>query len=158
MTTNKASYTKSTLKFCIAGLFIPALTVYAIVGLQIGIETTGIECTTAWTIIWTITTFGLVTAPFVFIKRMNKKLSTGYNFTSDKLLLFNVVEFTFIQCTLASFLTTGQILCYGNGGQNGLEFIFTGWLALPFLVLLSIVFDRLRERKIEEVKTIRTAD
>jgi hypothetical protein len=101
----------------------------------------------AWTIIWTITTIGLVTAPFVFIKQMNKKLSTGYNFTSDKLLLFNVIEFTFIQCTLASFFTTGQILCYGNGGQNGLEFIFTGWLALPFLVLLSIVFDRFKRKK-----------
>ena len=146
------SYISSTLKFCIAGLFIPMVTVYTIVGLQMGIDYLGIECNTSWTILWTITTVGAIVAPFVFIRLMNKKLSTGYNFSNDKLLNFNIIEFAFIQCSLGTFFTNGQTLCYGNGGQNGLEFMFTGWLALPFLIVLSLTFDNLRTRKIEELK------
>jgi hypothetical protein len=146
------SYVSSTLKFCIAGLFIPMVTVYAIVGLQMGIDYLGIECKTSWTILWTITTVGAITAPFVFVRLMNKKLSTGYNFSNDKLLNFNIIEFTFIQCSLATFFTNGQTFCYGNGGQNGIEFMFTGWLALPFLIVLSLTFDNLRSSKIEELR------
>jgi|688.fasta_scaffold783336_1 hypothetical protein len=146
------SYVSSTLKFCIAGLFIPMVTVYAIVGLQMGIDYLGIECKTSWTILWTITTVGAITAPFFFVRLMNKKLSTGYNFSNDKLLNFNIIEFTFIQCSLATFFTNGQTLCYGNGGQNGIEFMFTGWLALPFLIVLSLTFDNLRSSKIEELR------
>ncbi len=153
MTTKKnQSFISSTLKFCIAGLFIPMVTVYAIVGLQMGIDYLGIECKTSWTILWTITTVGAIAAPFVFVRLMNKKLSTRYNFSNDKLLNFNIIEFTFIQCSLATFFTNGQTLCYGNGGQNGIEFMFTGWLALPFLIVLSLTFDNLRSRKIEELR------
>jgi hypothetical protein len=50
------------------------------------------------------------------------------------------------------FFTNGQILCYGSGGQNGLEFIFTGWLSLPLLILFSVVFDRLRTKRIQEIR------
>ncbi len=128
------------------------VTVYAIVGLQMGIDYLGIECKTSWTILWTITTVGAIAAPFVFVRLMNKKLSTRYNFSNDKLLNFNIIEFTFIQCSLATFFTNGQTLCYGNGGQNGIEFMFTGWLALPFLIVLSLTFDNLRSRKIEELR------
>lgn len=153
MTTKKnQSFISSTMKFCIAGLFIPMVTVYAIVGLQMGIDYLGIECKTSWTILWTITTVGAIGAPFVFVRLMNKKLSTRYNFLNDKLLNFNIIEFTFIQCSLATFFTNGQTLCYGNGGQNGIEFMFTGWLALPFLIVLSLTFDNLRSRKIEELR------
>ncbi|MEQ9165185.1 MAG: hypothetical protein RLO12_02945 [Fulvivirga sp.] len=156
MTTKKnQSYIISTLKFCIAGLFIPMLTIYAIVGLQMGIGLLGIECKTAWTILWTITTIGAIMAPWIFIRLMNKRLSTGFNFSTDKLLNFNIAEFAFIQCSIATFFTNGQTLCYGNGGQNGLEFMFTGWLALPFLIIFSLIFDNLRNRKIEEVRADR---
>lgn len=58
-----------------------------------------------------------------------------------KLLLFNFLEYLFIQVSLASLMTNENILCYGNGGQNGIEFIFTGWLALPILILFSIIFQ-----------------
>ena len=159
MTTKKTqSYISSTLKFCIAGLFIPMLTVYVIVGLQMGIGLLGIECKTSWTILWTMTSIGAVIAPFLFIRLMNKKLSTGYNYSSDKLLNFNIVEYTCIQCILGTFFTNGQTLCYGNGGQNGMEFMFTGWLALPFLIVFSLLFDNLRDRKIGELKADKIAD
>ena len=153
MTTNKkTSYIKSTLKFCIAGLFIPGFTAIAILGLQMGLGLLGIECSTSWTILWTLTTIGLVTAPFIFIRQMNKRLSEGYNLTTDKLTIFNIIEYTFIQATLATFFTSGQTLCYVSDGQNGLEFAFTGWMALPFLVALSLLFDNLRERKTDEIR------
>ena len=83
---------------------------------------------------------------------MNKRLSEGYNLTTDKLIIFNIIEYTFIQATLAIFFTNGQMLCYVTDGQNGLELAFTGWMALPFLTVLSLVFDNLREKKAEELK------
>jgi hypothetical protein len=156
MTTEKyQKYTDWTFKFCIAGLFIPMLTVYPIVAIQMGIGLLGIECKTSWTIMWTITTIGAIVGPWTFVRLMNKKLSTGYNFSTDKLLIFNIIEFSFIQCSLVTFFTNGQTLCYANGGQNGLEFIFTGWLSLPLLIIFSLVFDRLRDSKIKKVKADR---
>jgi hypothetical protein len=107
MTTEKyQKYTDWTFKFCIAGLFIPMLTVYPIVAIQMGIGLLGIECKTSWTIMWTITTIGAIVGPWTFVRLMNKKLSTGYNFSTDKLLIFNIIEFSFIQCSLVTFLTT----------------------------------------------------
>lgn len=112
-----------------------------------GIGLLGIECSNSWTVLWTLTAIGTVTAPFIFVRIMNKRLLEGYNLTTGKLMIFNIIEYTFIQCTLATFFTSGPTLCYVTDGQNGLEFVFTGWMALPFLVVLSLVFDNLRERK-----------
>lgn len=156
-TNKKQSYISSTLKFCIAGLFISGLTVYVIIGLQMGIEFLVRDCESSWTILWTITIVGAVVTPLVFVRLMYNKLSKGYNFTNDKITNFNVVEYTFIQGSLAIFFTNGHTLCYGHPGQNGLEFIFTGWLALPFLIIFSLVFDNLRSRRIEELKAEGTA-
>ena len=158
MTTKKKySFITPTLKFCIAGLFIPGFTAVAIVGLQMGIGLLGIECSKSWIVLWTLTTIGVVIAPVIFVRLMNKRLLEGYNLTTDKLTIFNIIEYAFIQCTLAMFFTRGQVLCYGNGGQNGIEFVFTGWMALPFLIVLSLVFDNLRERRTEEIKADRIA-
>jgi hypothetical protein len=82
---------------------------------------------------------------------MNKRILEGYNLTTDKLIIFNIIEYVFIQATLATFFTSGQTLCYVTDGQNGLEFAFTGWMALPFLIVLSLVFDNLRGRKADEL-------
>jgi hypothetical protein len=153
MTTKKKyNFTAPTLKFCIAGLFIPGFTAIAILGLQIGIGLLGIECSNSWTVLWTLTTIGTVTAPFIFVRIMNKRLFEGYHLTTANLMIFNVIEYTFIQCTLAPFFTSGHTLCYVADGQNGLEFVFTGWMAIPFLAVLSLLFDNLRERKSEEFK------
>jgi hypothetical protein len=150
-TKKKYNFISPTLKFCIAGLFIPGFTAIAIFGLQMGIEGLGIECSASWTILWTVTTIGMVTAPFIFIRLMNKRLLEGYNLTTDSLIIFNIIEYVFIQATLVTFFTSGQTLCYVTDGQNGLEFAFTGWMALPLLILLSLVFDNLRERKTHEL-------
>jgi hypothetical protein len=148
----KYNFIRPTLKFCIAGLFIPGFTAIAIIGLQMGIALLGIECAVSWTILWTLTTIGMVTAPIYFIRLMNKRLAEGFHLGYDKLMIFNIVEYTCTQSSLALFFTSGKTLCYVSDGQNGLELVFTGWMALPLLIVLSLVFDNLKERKIAELK------
>lgn len=154
----KYNFISPTLKFCIAGLFIPGFTAAAILGLQMAIGLSGVECKTAWIILWILTSIGLVITPFIFIRLMNKRLSAGYNLTTDKLLFFNIIEYMFIQATLAIFFTNGHTLCYVTDGQNGLEFVFTGWMALPVLIVLSLTFDNLKDEKIYELTASESSD
>ena len=152
MTTGRDyNFIRSTLKFCIAGFFMPGFTAIAIAGFEIGLVSLGIECAIAWTILWTITTIGALIAPIIFTRLMYRRLASGYNLELSKLLSFNIIEYTLIQCTLVMFFTSGRVLCYATDGQNGLEFVFTGWVALPILIVLSLLFDKLRERKTEEL-------
>lgn len=150
MTLGKGYYLTPTLKFSIAGIFIPGFSAALIFVVQMGIGLLGIECSNSWTILWVLTTASAVTAPFVFIRLMNKSISAGNDFTTDRLLTFNIIEYTFIQCALSSLFTTGKTLCYVSDGQNGLELVITGWLALPILIALSYYFDIRRENKIAE--------
>jgi hypothetical protein len=149
------NYIQATLKFCVAGLFIPGITVFPIFGFQWLLQNGGVDCKASWVIIWTTYLIGALVTPFIFIWLMYRKLATGYNLTTDKLTYFNLAEYMFIQCTLASLFTTGQTLCYGHPAQNGIEFIFTGWLALPILIGLSYVFEQLRKKRIEQIKVSR---
>jgi hypothetical protein len=89
---------------------------------------------------------------------MNKRILNGHNLTIDRLLIFNIIEYSFIQCTLTILFTNGQTLCYRTDGQNGLEFVFTGWIAIPILIVFSYLFDNLREIKISEVKADRLSN
>lgn len=57
---NNFNFIRSTLKFYIAGIFIPGFTAIAILGLQMGIGLLGIECSKAWIVLWTLTTVGAV--------------------------------------------------------------------------------------------------
>ena len=151
----KFNFINQTLKFCIAGFFIPGFTAIAILGLQMGVKLLGIECSKSWIVVWTLTTVGAGVAPFVFIRLMNKRLLEGYNLTANPLIVFNIIEYVFIQSTLAAFFTNGQTLCYVSDGQNGLELAFTGWMSMPFLVALSWMFDNIREKRTEEIKADR---
>src|SRR5688572_30447305 len=118
MTTNrKYNFIRPTLKFCIAGIFIPGFTAIAFMGLVMGLMFLGIACESAWTILWTLTAIGAVIAPIVFIRLMNKRLASGYNLEHSKLLSFNIIEYTFIQCALAMLFTNGHVLCDVTDGQ-----------------------------------------
>jgi hypothetical protein len=141
------SFTTYTKKFCIAGLLIPGLTAFPILGLQMGIERLGFECSASWSLLWAITSLGLVVAPTAFVLQMISKLHLGRRMTTFNLLMFNITEYIFIQASLAFFFTTGKTLCYVGDGQNGIEFVFTGWMSLPILLVLSLFFDKLWERK-----------
>jgi hypothetical protein len=119
-------------------------------GAQMGIARLGVECSETWPILWTVTALGMVIAPMVFIALLFRRFRQGFYLSTKALLTFNILEYTFIQCTFASFFTNGRTFCYASDGQNGIEFVFTGWIALPILALLSFLFDKLIERKIDE--------
>jgi hypothetical protein len=144
----KFRFLNHTLKFSIAGLFIPGFTAILIFGSQMGITFLGIECSDTWMILWTLTSIGAVVAPIIFVRFLYHKLSQDFNLTFIHITVFNIIEYVLLQCALASFFTNGRILCYETDGQNGLEFVFTGWLTIPFLIILSLIFDFLRKRKI----------
>lgn len=148
---NKYTFIIPTLKFCIVGFFIPGLTLIVVAGIQMAIEFLGIECSDTWSIIWICTSIGAVIAPFVFVRILNRTLSEGYNPGLHTLVYFNIIEMTFIQVAMGMFFTNGNTLCYVSDGQNGIQLVFTGWLALPFLVGLSWLFDRMRERRTQEL-------
>lgn len=139
-------YINSTLKFSIAGFFLPAAGAILFLGLQLGLSSLGMECALAIRALWTITFIGLVITPIIFIRLLLQKLREGDQLKSNKLIIFNILQYFFIQCSLASLFTSSQTLCYVTDGQNGLEFAFTGWMALPFLILFSIVFDQLTRK------------
>ena len=128
------SFTKPTLKFCIAGMFIPGFTAIVIFGLQQAIQFLGIECAISWRILWTLTTIGAIVSPIVFYKGAKKKNMDGNKLTSQQITIFNIIEYTLLQCTFAALFTKGHTLCYVSDGQNGLELVLA-WIALPILII-----------------------
>ena len=102
----------------------------------------GIECSAAWKIIWTTTSIAGLVLPFLFYRHITRLTKDKVELLNTRLIFFNLFEYIFIQSSLTPFFTNGQILCYGSGGQNGLELVFTAWLALPILILFSFVFNK----------------
>ncbi len=140
----KYNFLNSTLIFCAIGFFIPGFTAILLFGIQMLFTTIGIECSDSWKLIWYISWIGMFLLPLFFIK--NLMSNKDQQSLKNKLILFNILEYIFIQASLASLFTSGQTLCYGSGGQNGLEFAFTGWLALPILIILSYIFKILSDK------------
>lgn len=138
----KLNLVKPTLYFSIAGFFIPGITAICLLGLQMGIEAIGFECSSSIIIIWAICTITSLLLPIFFIKFLERFDLNQRQSLNTKLILFNIVEYTCLQAALASFFSNPKTLCYVTDGQNGLEIIFTGWLAIPILVLLSFIFER----------------
>lgn len=144
----KYNFVKSTLIFCAIGFIIPGFTAILLLGTQILFTKIGIECSNAWRLIWSITWVGMIGLPILFayyLKNLDKDDQTWRN----KFIFFNLLEYIFIQASLASFFTSGNTLCYGSGGQNGLELVFTAWLGLPILLIFSFVFKNIWEQKID---------
>jgi hypothetical protein len=91
---------------------------------------------------WFITSVISVVAPFVFVDNIKKTK----NPTLAKLTLFNFIEYICLQGCLAQFFTNSKTICYGSGGQNGIELVFTAWIALPILLCLSFVFKQFADQ------------
>ena len=66
----KFNFIKPTLIFTIVGFFIPGFTAIGLLGLQMLLSKIGLECSTAWTIIWTTTTIGGLLLPFLFYRHI----------------------------------------------------------------------------------------
>ena len=141
MKTKQDNFIRPTLYFSIAGLFIPGFTAFFLFGVQILLTKIGFECPNSWTIIWTISIAGALTWPIVFFKLANQLTHQSHQKFLLRLTFFNLFEYVLIQSSLTPLFTNRQVLCYGSGGQNGLELAFTAWLSLPILILLSLFFD-----------------
>lgn len=142
----KFNFVKSTLIFCAIGFVIPGFSAILLLGTQMLFTKIGFECSYAWRLIWLITWVGMIGLPILFANYL-KKLDKDYQTLKNKLILFNLLEYIFIQASLASLFTSGNTLCYGSDGQNGLELVFTAWLALPILIIFSFIFKGILDQK-----------
>jgi uncharacterized membrane protein len=142
----KLNFVAKTGMFSIAGFFLAGFPIIAIIGIQQLISKIGIECSQAWGVVWMLTFIGCVISPILFIRFIKKTMLDNESITK-RLWLFNILEYTFIQTSLGFFFTTGKTLCYVSDGQNGMEFALTGWLAIPILLILSYIFNRVRKAR-----------
>ena len=143
MENKKFDFLKPTIIFSLIGIFIPGFTAIALIGIQMLLSSGGIECTISWKIIWSLTTILGIGLPIIFIKYIRNITIEKLKTLKTKLIIFNLVEYICIQSSIGSLFSNGNTLCYESDGQNGLELAFTAWLALPILVILSIVFNRI---------------
>jgi hypothetical protein len=148
---NKVGFVKTTGWFSLAGLFIPGFTAIGIIGLQSLITLFGVECANSWSLLWSITIVGSIILPWVFL-RFIQRTSLETETLRKWLIFFNIIEYTLLQASLASLFTNGQTLCYVSDGQNGLEFAFTGWFAIPIILLLSVLFQQVQKAKLEHAE------
>ena len=109
----------------------------------------GIECSLSWTIISSVMAVAAFILPYFFVRYFSKQNFRKVNMI-PKIYFFNILEYIFIQASLIPLFTNGQSLCYGSGGQNGLELVFTAELSLPILIFLSWVFDMLHKKQLEQ--------
>jgi hypothetical protein len=136
-------FLKPTIIFSIIGIFIPGFTAMGLVGTQMLLSSFGIECTVVWKIIWISTIILGIVSLVIFIKYIRNITDEKLKTLKTKLTIFNLVEYVCIQSSIGSLFSNSNTLCYGSGGQNGLELVFTAWLALPILIVMSIVFNRI---------------
>ncbi len=142
----KFNFIKETLVFSVVGFFIPGFTAIGILGIQILLSKFGIECSIAWIVIWSLSIVAGIIMPILFCRYIyNLRFIKGLPLSS-RLILFNLFEYIFIQASLTPLFTSGYVLCYVSDGQNGLELVFTGWLALPILIIFSFIFDQAFKR------------
>ena len=140
---NHFNFILNTLVFCAIGFVIPGFTAIILLGIQIIFTKIGIECSSAWKIIWILNWIGMVVLPYLFLQYIKIIPEEKLPLLKSRLIFFNLLEYIFIQASLASFFTSGQTLCYVSDGQNGIELVFTAWLALPILFSFSLYFSRI---------------
>ena len=138
----KFNFIEPTLIFAMVGVFIPGFTAIGLLGLQMLLSKLGIECSTAWTIIWTTTIIAGLILPFLFHRHITRLTIDKLKSLKTRLTFFNLLEYVFIQSSLTPLFTNGRTLCYVTDGQNGLELAFTAWLALPILIVFSFIFNQ----------------
>lgn len=136
-----------TLVFCAIGLFIPGFSAVLLVGMQTLLTQLGMKCNTSWLAIWTIAWIGMFLAPALFIMYLKDKNYRGNSSLKWKLNLFNLLLYIFMQASFSSLISDANMLCYGTDGQNGLELVFTAWLSLPILLILSFAFKYIWKTK-----------
>ncbi len=130
------NFVKPTLISCVIGFFIPGFTAILFFLFQLLTAKLNVACEVFWKSLWILATLISVVAPIVIIKNIQKTKKP----TLAKLTLFNFVEYISLQAFLSQFFTNENTICYGSGGENGIELVFTAWLGLPILIGLSFLF------------------
>lgn len=147
-------FLKPTNIFLAVSIFIPGFSAIIILGLQMLISLFGIECGKSWDVLWVITTFGSLLSPIILLRYISIT-NTLIAVIKRYLMLFNVIEYIFLQCTLGMLFSDGKTLCYVTDGQNGIQFVFTAWLAIPLLLILNNTSKQiLLKRNIFRLETI----
>ncbi len=126
--------------------------IFVFVCFQMLLSSFGIECHNAWTVIWIITTIGGLILPILFYRHLKTLTENKYKNLKARLTFFNIIECTFIQASLGLFFSNGETLCHVSDGQNGIQFVFTGWLALPIIIGLSVLFNKTLKAQNEKNK------
>jgi hypothetical protein len=142
----KDNFLRPTNIFAIVGIFIPGFTACGILGLQMLLVLFGIECASAWKILWFFTTVASLLVPAIFFRYIIKT-NDDIKRIKKWLTVFNIFEYTFIQATLGMLFSDGKRLCYVTDGQNGIQFIFTAWVAIPVLICLSYLFQAVLKKR-----------
>lgn len=140
-TKTKFNFLLNSFIFSIIGLFIPGFTAVFIFLIQMLFVKLGIGCSNSWKIIWSISWIGALILPYYFYRYFKKVKFQNLYSLKTKLLLFNFLEYCFLQMSIGSLLTSANTLCYVSDGQNGLELVFTAWLGLPILMIFSYIFS-----------------
>ncbi|MBB5283137.1 hypothetical protein HNQ92_001263 [Rhabdobacter roseus] len=136
------NFIKPTGIFALAGLFMGGFSAFALVSLASLLQNIGFDCIKSLNLIWVLCAMGSILLPIIFYKNLSNLTLYHPHSLQNRIALFNIVEYCCIQVALVPFFTTAQTLCFVIDGQNGIELIFTSWLALPCLLLLSYIFNR----------------
>jgi hypothetical protein len=88
----KFNFIKPTLIFTIVGLLIPGFTAIGLLGFQMLLSKIGIECSTAWTVIWTTTTIAGLFLPYLFYRDIAINPTGFYRKRSSSILNILVLE------------------------------------------------------------------
>ncbi|MBK9639557.1 MAG: hypothetical protein IPO63_17790 [Bacteroidetes bacterium] len=89
----KFNFIKPTLIFAIVGLLIPGFTALGLLGLQMLLSKVGIECSTAWTIIWATTTISGLILPYFFYRHITVLTVDKLQSLKARLTFFNLLEY-----------------------------------------------------------------
>ena len=141
------NFLKTTRFFLVVGLFIPGFSAICLLGLQIALTKIGFECVAAFKAAWIFSAITVILLPIIFYKIILKN-KRWYARMGIWLTLFNLLEYSFLQAFLAIFFSDPNTLCYVSDGQNGMELVFTAWLGLPILYVLSLLFYKTWKAKI----------
>lgn len=137
----KFNFTRITLIFSVLAFLFSAIPAVVLIGMQIGLTKIGIECSKAWIIIWILSGLLAIFQPVIFYRHLKSITLAKIESLKSQYIVFNLLELIFIQASLIPLFTTSQTLCYVSDGQNGIELIFTSWLSLPVLIILSFIFS-----------------
>lgn len=138
------NFVKYTFLFCIFGFFCSGFTAIVLLAIQSAFDWFLQDCVQAMRLTWYCCLCCCILTPLLFGLYLRSKEVHSNQLLKKQLGIFNVLALTFIQGTLGVFYSDPEFLCYGTDGQNGLEFVFYAWCALPILVLISYYFKSMR--------------